>query len=292
MCDIHVGVLLAFIECLNVNKVSVSMICNYLAAIRDKFIMYGLSTVSLDDRKLHYFVKSLKINRPLSITKCNIISIEDLYAMVTCCDSLYMGQVYKTVFLVAFFGFFRLSNLCPHSLNTYDFTRHLAGGDVFWDENSLKILIKWSKTLQSRDKVKIITLPSLGRAAICPLRAVKKLFKLYNRSNNDPLFQFKYPSGWQVLIDSKVKKTLSFINSHIGYIPHYFTFHSFRRSGASLAFASFCIYNESKCKAHGRPTVYGIIYTLVQIIPIKLHLHLLGYIAYKCCRLGLRVLFS
>ena len=147
MCDVHVGVLLAFLECLNVTKVSVSMICNYLAAIRAKFIMYGLSTVSLDDRKLHYFVKSLKINRPLSITRCNIISIEDLYVMVKCCDSLYMGQVYKTVFLLAFFGFFRLSNLCPHSFNTYDFTRHLAEGNVFWDVNSLKILIKWSKTL-------------------------------------------------------------------------------------------------------------------------------------------------
>ena len=51
--------------------------------------------------------------------------------MVTCCDSLYMGQVYKTLFLLAFFGFFRLLNLCPHSLNSYDYTRHLAGADVF-----------------------------------------------------------------------------------------------------------------------------------------------------------------
>ena len=114
----------------------------------------------------------------------------------------------------------------------------MAGGDIFWDDHSLKILVKWSKTLQSRDKVKIITLPSLGRAAICLLRAVKKLYKLYNPSNNLPLFQFKYPSGWKVLIDSKVRKTLSFLNSQLGYSPHYLTFHSFRRSGASLAFAS------------------------------------------------------
>ena len=91
-------------------------------------------------------------------------------------------------------AFFRLSNLCPRSLNSYDYTRQWAGGDVFWDENSLKILIKWSKTLQSRDKIKIITLPSHGRAAICPLCAFKK---------------------WQVFIDSKVRKTLSLINSRV-----------------------------------------------------------------------------
>ena len=70
--------LVGFLECLHVNKVSVHMLCNYLAAIRAKFIMYGLPTVALDDKKLHYFIKSVKINQPLCTTKCNTISIEDL----------------------------------------------------------------------------------------------------------------------------------------------------------------------------------------------------------------------
>ena len=178
--------------------------------------------MSLDDKKLHYFIKSVNINQPLCITKCNIITIEDLYTLVACCDSLYNGEVYKAVFLTTGFGFFRLSNLCPHSCITFDFTRHLALGDIFWDDHSLKILVEWSKTLQSRDKVKIITLSSLGRAAICPLIAVKKLYKLHNPFKNDPLLQFKYPSGWKVLIDSIVRKTLPFLNSQLGYTPHYF----------------------------------------------------------------------
>ena len=84
--DVHVGVLLAFLECLHVNNVSVSMICNYLSAISAKLIMYALSTTWLDDRKL-------QINWPLCITKCNSITIEDLYAMDACCDSLYMWEV-------------------------------------------------------------------------------------------------------------------------------------------------------------------------------------------------------
>ena len=52
--DVHVGVLLAFLECLHVNNVSVNMVCNYLSAIRAKFIMCGLFTILLD-KKLHYF---------------------------------------------------------------------------------------------------------------------------------------------------------------------------------------------------------------------------------------------
>ena len=41
MVDVHVGVLLAFLECLHVNKVSVHMVCNYLSAIKAKFICLG-----------------------------------------------------------------------------------------------------------------------------------------------------------------------------------------------------------------------------------------------------------
>ena len=62
------GCLAGFLECLHVNKVSIQMVCNYLSATKVTFIMYGLPTVALDDKKLHYFITSVKINRPLSIT--------------------------------------------------------------------------------------------------------------------------------------------------------------------------------------------------------------------------------
>ena len=114
--QINVGTVLAFLECLNVNGVSSSMQSNYLAALRANFIIHGLPCVLFDDKKLHYYVKSLRINRPLCISRCNIIGIQDLYSLVRFCDKIYMGKVFKAVFLLAFFGFFRLSNLCPHSL--------------------------------------------------------------------------------------------------------------------------------------------------------------------------------
>ena len=224
--QINVGTLLAFLECLNVNGVSSSMQSNYLAALRANFIIHGLPSVFFDDKKLHYYVKSLRINPPLCISRCNIIGIQDLYSLVGLCDTIYMGKVFKTVFLLAFFLFFRLSNLCPHSLSSFDFTRHLAAGDTFFDSDTLKALLKWSKTIQSRDK------------AICPVRALSKMLKMYSARANDPLFQFRYKLGWKVPIDSKVRKTLSLLNVKMGYSPHYFTFHSFRRSGASLAFSS------------------------------------------------------
>ena len=52
------------------------------------------------------------------------------------------------------------------------------------------------------------------------------------------LFQIKTHSGWQVLIDSRIRKFLARMNTKLGYSSHYFTFHTFRRSGANLAFNS------------------------------------------------------
>ena len=71
------------------------------------------------------------------------------------------GVVYRTGFLTGFFPFFRLSNLAPHSLSSFDPSRHLTGHDVFFTKKFVKLLIKWSKTIQSRDTVQCITLPKL-----------------------------------------------------------------------------------------------------------------------------------
>ena len=147
MSSVNVKVLLAFLECLNENGVSPNMLSNYVSAIKAKFVIYGLPTKCLESRRIYYYVKSLRINRPLKISRCNIISIEDLYFLVAHCDELYMGQVFKALFLMAFFGFLRLSNLCPHSFDSYDFTRHLSAGDIFFQGNILKVLLKWSKTI-------------------------------------------------------------------------------------------------------------------------------------------------
>ena len=50
------------------------------------------------------------------------------------------------------------------------------------------------------------------------------------------MFQIQVASGWQVLTDTCVRKNLSKINRFLNPPPNYYTFHAFRRSGASLAY--------------------------------------------------------
>ena len=236
--DVNLQHILCFMQFLSNSELSVHMIANYLSAVKANFILYGLNDAVFQNQKIKLYMKSLKINRPLKPVQRNIMSIETLKRVATLCKNVFMGSVYRAVFLVAYFGFLRLSNMAPHSVSLFDPTRHLTAADVTFTKKFLKINLKWSKTIQTRDKVQVLTLPKLHAPVICPYRAVEDLFKLYNPSHQQPLFQVRSGKHWVVLTDSKIRKVLTKINIKLGFEPHHFTFHTFRRSGATLAYNS------------------------------------------------------
>ena len=162
---------------------------------------------------------------------------------------LWPVKVFRAIFLTGFFGFLRLSNLAPHFLATFDYTRHLTGQDLSFNDKLVKIMVKWTKTMQNRDTVKVICLPKLKNSVICLFRALKVLCKLYPMSASTSVFQVQGKSGWQSLTDTKVRKCLKAINVSLGLNTHFFTFHSFRRSGATFAYNSHM--SIQQIKLHG-----------------------------------------
>ena len=79
------------------NNVSVNMVANHVSAIKTKFIMYDLDYAILDHPKVWYV--SLKINRPLSIVKTNVMSLQVLKSLVDECN-----YIFKAIFLWPFSG--------------------------------------------------------------------------------------------------------------------------------------------------------------------------------------------
>ena len=125
--------------------------------------------------------------------------------------------------------------MAPHSLAGFD-SRHLTGQDLFFPRKLMKILIKWSKTIQTRDVVQVVSLPKLKNKLICPFRALEALASLYSMSADHSAFQVKTQLGWQPNTDSKIRKCLKSINKTLCLNPHFYTFHCFRRSGATFAY--------------------------------------------------------
>ena len=103
--------------------------------------------------------------------------------------------------------------------------------------------------MQTRDSVHILTLPRLANKTLCPRTALKRLQSLYSFDNESPLFQWKGLAGWVPLTDSRVRKTLKRLNLGLGLNPSHFTFHSLRRSGATMAFN--CHVPIQTIKRHG-----------------------------------------
>ena len=101
----------------------------------------------------------------------------------------------------------------------------------------MTLCIKWSKTLQTRDKVHILILPRL-KLSLCLVRELKKAISVYKPTGNQPLFHIYSHRGWQVVLDSRIRKVLTKLNVKMGYAPHHFTFHTLRRSGSTLAYNS------------------------------------------------------
>ena len=230
--------ILSFVECLVHNNCSVCITENYVSAIKANFVLYDLSCTVLEHPKIKYFIKALKITRPMALRSHNIITIQKLADISAACSSMTFGTVFRAIFRIGFFAFLRLSSLAPHAIASFDFTRHLTGEDIFFTKKFVKLLIKWSKTNQTRDKVQCITLPKLKNFLLCPHMALKSLYKLYPMSFSTSLFQIKTAQGWIALMDSRVRKALKSINVVLGLNPSYHTFHEFRRSGATFAHAS------------------------------------------------------
>ena len=240
---------IAYLEYLVENGVSYNMVSNNISALKANFIIYDLKFHLLEHPRIRLFTKSLKINRPLALVKRNIISLQVLQDLVHACNHLVSPFTFKAIFLVAFFGFLRISNIAPHSYAQFDVSRHLTRSDVKFTSSGMRITLKWSKTMQTRDKVHVIFLPLLHPSPLCPVYALKRALLQYQPLPHDPLFQVKTKDGHRLVTESRVRKTLSKLNVRLGFEPHHFSFHTFRRSGAT------CAYNAhvpvQSIKSHG-----------------------------------------
>ena len=88
-------VLLAFMEYLVLNQISPANISNYLAGIRAQFILFNLDTTYFQHQQIQYFLRSLKINRPLQSKIHKHIHIQLLTNIIHITETLQHPNVFK-----------------------------------------------------------------------------------------------------------------------------------------------------------------------------------------------------
>ena len=68
---------------------------------------------------MNYYQKAVQLTAPMNVKFKKIIDIPLLLKIVEQCNFTYMGQVFKSLYLLAFYSFLRMSNLVPHSMAAF-----------------------------------------------------------------------------------------------------------------------------------------------------------------------------
>ena len=142
-----------------------------------------------------------------------------------------------TACLVAFFSFFRKSNLLVQSHILFDPLRHLCASDVEFTQEGAVLTVRWSKVIQFKERILHIPLPRIQNSPFCPSSALLAL-SLESPSCPSPVPLIRYCSHEATnvplthrLFTARLRSCLA----EAGYPAASFSGHSFRRGGASFA---------------------------------------------------------
>ena len=122
--------------------------------------------------------------------------------------------------------------MVPSSKLSFNPKIHLCRGDVIFDQNVVIVLVKWSKTLQNSDQGSYIIIPKLGSSPLCPVSASQTMAELFPAHENQPLFM----NSQGVITQNQVRTHLKSIMVRLNLDSALHSFHTFRRSGVTLAF--------------------------------------------------------
>jgi integrase len=208
-----------------------------VSSIKSKFLACSISVGVFDSPQCTLTLSSLSKNwtPPLSIKP--VLSPTQLARLVARCSSLPFHVFYKIAFIFAYMALLRISNIAPPSFATFDPLRHLRRGDVIIHSNYLQINLRWTKTLQKYRQSAIIKLFPIPNSTLCPIQAFRALQCGYPVRPTDPFLSYRSSGRLFLITQSDLRRAIKKLISALNYHPN-ITFHSFRRSGASLAYAS------------------------------------------------------
>ena len=242
-------VIVVYVEYLIQQGLKSCSIKNTLSVLKHYFAMFKWPVTALAGRKVTLLIKSVQINAKMSIKVKGVITIPLLTKIISRTLKYENGVIFAALFATAFFGFFRLSSLLPSKITEFEKTRFPIQNDIVWGAPGVHMIITCSKTMQASNQAKVVQLPRLKGHNFCPVQALKVLLARTPRKDSLPLFQIRTKQGWVPLVAPKARSFLRLVIISLGLNPASYTFHAFRRSGASLAFNNNV--ELSKIKQHG-----------------------------------------
>ena len=117
---------------------------NYLSSLKTFAKLRGWDTLPFEHKLVLDYVRSITINAHFSPVPKGIFDVKTLAHIIHTCDLLNDPPLYKAAFLLAFFGFLRVSNIAPHSKQKFDSQKHFFRQDIIFAPPGVHVLLKWT----------------------------------------------------------------------------------------------------------------------------------------------------
>lgn len=218
---------------------SISSHLNIIGILHKEF---GLPNPLLDNWPLKSLLTGIKRaigtppNQKLPITSVILLRLHATLDFTKSFDSSFWA-----ICLVAFYGLFRKSHLLPMSTQKFDPTKQLSKADIKFFTWGTLVTIRWSKTIQFRERVVEISLPCIPSSKLCPTTAIAHAFsftKLTAASSQAFNWVDKPLSNPRIFTYNMFVTKLRNHLTGMGLSPKSYVGHSFRRGGASFAYQS------------------------------------------------------
>ena len=135
------------------------------------------------------------MNAKLRVTVKSVLSISLLEKLSKKLTKFQNGITYRALFLVAYFGFFRLASLVPNSMKSFDKTRYPVFRDIVWG----------SPGASFDGDYQVVQLPKLDNYHICPVTALKAMIAKFNYTKETPLFLIQNKAAIETTVAFKVR---------------------------------------------------------------------------------------
>ena len=216
-------------------------VSNYLSGVRTLHALLGLTIPDPREKEMQMFTQGLKRIMQHAIRQAAPITPELLIRLSRVVKYTDMVEMVSWVaVLLGFYMFLRKSNLVPVAMDKFNSQEQFTRGDIHLTSpyQAMMTEIRWSKTIQFKQKVLRFPVIPAQNKAICPVFWTYIMINRIPASSTDPALALRFPGKVLALSSNQLILRLRKWLTLIGEDSMAYSLHSLRRGGATFAYRS------------------------------------------------------